>query len=77
MGSSTRTCGGCRGGSVDRRRRIVCWLQIATALGIALYWAGFFLLGAVPENPPEAYLAFERAFPLPDAVLALCLLAGG
>jgi hypothetical protein len=49
-------------------------LQIITAFGILLFWAGFFTVGLAPDNPPPCYFAFEHAFPLPDTILAITLL---
>jgi hypothetical protein len=60
-----------------RTRRLVSILQIATALGIAVFWSAFFLWDLAPENSPECYLPFERAFPLADILLAAALLAAG
>jgi len=51
--------------------------EIATGLGILLFWAAFFTIGLVPANAPPCYLAFEHSFPLPDGVLAAGLLAAG
>jgi hypothetical protein len=56
---------------------VIAILQIITALGIVLFWAGFFTIGLAPDNPPPCYLAFEHAFPLPDTVLAIALLCSG
>jgi len=40
------------------------------------YWVVFFTSGDVQVRSDEVYLAFERAFPLADAWMALCALAG-
>jgi len=50
-------------------------LEIVTAVGLILFWIGFFTVGMAPENPPECYFAYEHAFPLPDILLATVLLA--
>jgi len=50
-------------------------LEIVTAVGLILFWIGFFTVGMAPENPPECYFAYEHAFPLPDLLLAIALLA--
>ena len=52
-------------------------LSLITAVGLLLFWIGFFTVGLAPENPPACYFAYEHSFPLPDTVLALVLLAGG
>jgi hypothetical protein len=50
---------------------------MATGVGIIVFWVMFFTVGLAPANPPTCYFAFEHAFPLPDAVLAIGLLAAG
>ena len=50
-------------------------LEIITAAGLILFWIGFFTVGMAPESPPECYFAYEHAFPLPDLLLAIALLA--
>jgi len=52
-------------------------LQIITALGLILFWIGFFTIGLAPENAPECYFAYEHSFPLPDIILALAMIASG
>jgi hypothetical protein len=52
-------------------------LQIITAVGLILFWLGFFTIGLAPEKAPECYFAYEHAFPLPDLLLAAALLAAG
>ena len=51
--------------------------ELATAVGLFLFWIAFFTIGLAPAHPPPGYLAFEHAFPVPDIVLALTLLAAG
>lgn len=51
-------------------------LSIVTALGISLFWLGFFTVGLAPENPPACYFAYEHAFPLPDITMSLVMIAG-
>jgi hypothetical protein len=51
--------------------------EMATALGIVIFWLLFFSAGMAPEKPPPCYVAFEHAFPLADLVLSLALLAAG
>jgi hypothetical protein len=57
--------------------KTVAVLEIATAAGVLLFWLVFFTVGLAPAQPPVGYLAFEHAFPLPDSVLAVTLLAAG
>jgi len=57
--------------------RTTAVLAMVTGAGILLFWIGFFTIGLAPENPPECYLAFEHAFPLPDILLAVSLVAAG
>lgn len=47
--------------------------QIATGIGLILFWSLFFTVGLAPENPPPGYFTFEHSFPLPDLLLALAL----
>jgi hypothetical protein len=47
--------------------------QIITALGIVLFWIGFFTVGLAPETPPPCYFTFEHSFPLPDILLAFTI----
>jgi hypothetical protein len=57
--------------------KAVARAQIATGFGIIVFWILFFTVGLAPTDPPICYFAFERAFPLPDAVLAISLLTAG
>jgi hypothetical protein len=57
--------------------RLLAWLMILTGAGIALFWVAFFTFDLVPKNAPPCYLAFEHAFPPPDGLLALGLIAAG
>ena len=50
-------------------------LEMITAAGLILFWIGFFTVGMAPESAPECYFVYEHAFPLPDLVLAMVLLA--
>ena len=65
------------GKSAEHEGRTTAVLAILTGAGILLFWTGFFTVGLAPDNPPACYFAFEHAFPLPDIVLALALLASG
>jgi hypothetical protein len=51
-------------------------LAILTAVGLVLFWIGFFTVGLAPENPPAGYFAYEHSFPPPDITLAIVLLIG-
>ncbi|MBW2544678.1 MAG: hypothetical protein JRD43_04285 [Deltaproteobacteria bacterium] len=57
-----------------KKTKTIAVLQIITALGIILFWIGFFTIGLAPETPPPCYFTFEHSFPLPDILLALALL---
>jgi hypothetical protein len=62
---------------VSRYVKAVTRAQLATGFGIVVFWVLFFTVGLAPMNQPVCYFAFEHAFPLPDAVLAIGLLGGG
>jgi len=62
---------------VNRGVQTTALLQVATGIGILLFWAAFFTIGLAPQNPPECYFAYEHAFPLPDSVLAVGLVVAG
>lgn len=53
----------------------IIYLQIATGVGLILFWILFFTVGLAPENAPDSYADFERSFPVPDVILALALIA--
>ena len=63
--------------SYEKKGRTIPVLEIITAVGLILFWIGFFTVGMAPETPPECYFAYEHAFPLPDILLAMVLLASG
>ncbi len=44
--------------------------QLLTAAGLIVFWVGFFAFDLAPADAPPCYLAYERAFPVPDIVLA-------
>jgi hypothetical protein len=58
-----------------RSEKTVAVLELVTAIGIILFWVGFFTVGLAPANPPAGYFAYEHSFPPPDSVLALILIA--
>ncbi len=45
-------------------------------LATVAYWIAFFSTDYVQVRTDEVYLAFERAFPLADAWMAICALLG-
>ncbi|MBN2078935.1 MAG: hypothetical protein JW838_08210 [Spirochaetes bacterium] len=60
-----------------QQMRVIALLQLITAAGLALFWVGFFTVGLAPENAPSCYMAYERAFPLPDGILACAMAWAG
>jgi hypothetical protein len=50
-------------------------LQIATGAGLLIFWALFFTVGLAPKNAPDSYHDFEHAFPIPDGILSVALIA--
>lgn len=58
----------------ERSWKTIAVLELITALGIILFWVGFFTVGLAPENPPAGYFVYEHSFPLPDSILALALI---
>ena len=54
--------------------KIIAVLQTLTALGLILFWVGFFTIGLAPRTPPPGYFVYEHSFPLPDLILAFSLL---
>lgn len=57
--------------------RVLSIIQIATGATILVFWVLFFTVGLAPAKPPACYFAFEHAFPLPDTMLAIALMASG
>lgn len=58
---------------------IAAVLEVVLAVGIVLFWVVFFTAGEVHMSDPqlkEKYLAFESAFPVPDAYLVIVLVVG-
>jgi hypothetical protein len=54
-------------------------LELVLVVGIVLFWVDFFLADGVKISDPllkEKYLAFESAFPAPDAYLSIVLVIG-
>jgi hypothetical protein len=58
----------------ERSPKAIAVLELLTAIGIILFWVGFFTVGLAPKNPPPGYFVYEHSFPLPDSVLALGLI---
>jgi len=48
-------------------------LQVGTAIGIVVFWVTWLRTEHDPSSYPEGFLAHERAFVLPDSVLAVLL----
>lgn len=51
-------------------------LMLLAALGTLAYWLVYFTSGDTQVRSDEVYLAFENAFPLADAYMALALALG-
>ncbi len=54
-------------------------LELVLVVGIVLFWVHFFLADGGQISDPrlqEKYLAFESAFPVPDAYLSVVLIIG-
>ncbi len=56
----------------SRAITILLWL---TALGIIAYWISYFTDGTVHSTAETCYHVFERTFPAPDGMIALCAIA--
>jgi hypothetical protein len=66
--------------SLHKRIKIAAVLELVLAVGMISFWIAFFTSDLVQIDDPklrEAYLAFESAFPVPDAYLAVVLIIGG
>ncbi|HSV96164.1 MAG TPA: hypothetical protein VLM75_04425 [Spirochaetota bacterium] len=59
---------------MEKKIKTIAVLQLVMALGVILFWVGFFTVGMAPENPPPCYFAYERSFPVPDIIMALALI---
>jgi hypothetical protein len=51
-------------------------LETLTAIGMILFWLGFFTIGVAPKTPPPGYFEYERSFPLPDCFIRAKTQAG-
>jgi hypothetical protein len=63
--------------SVHGSKKMIACFEIATGLGILVFWILFFSVGLAPAHPPPGYFAFEHSFVLADSMLAVSLLAAG
>lgn len=65
--------------SADRLAKLkaIARLQIATGVGLIIFWIAFFAIGLAPTNPPPGYFEFEHSFTVPDLVLAAGLIYAG
>lgn len=55
-------------------------MELALAAGMVSFWIAFFTTDLISIDDPhlkEIYLAFESAFPVPDAYLSIVLTIGG
>lgn len=60
--------------------KIAAVLELVLAAGIVSFWIAYFSTDMVQISDPvlkEKYLAFESAFPVPDAYLSVVLVIGG
>jgi len=60
--------------------KIAAVLELVLAAGIVSFWIAYFSADMVQISDPvlkEKYLAFESAFPVPDAYLSVVLVIGG
>jgi hypothetical protein len=55
--------------------KIVQFFLWLTAIGIIAYWVSYFTDGTVHSTAEECYHIFERNFPAPDGMIALCAMA--
>lgn len=60
--------------TVDARVWIVAGLEVVAAAGILVFWISWFRQGHHEEWLPPGYVEHERAFVVPDALLATLLL---
>ena len=53
-----------------KRSGLVPVCQLVTAVGLVVFWIGFFAFDLIPDDAPACYLVYEKAFPGPDMALA-------
>ena len=58
--------------SASKTLQVLLWL---VAIGIVAYWVSYFGDGTVRLTAEDCYHIFERNFPAPDAMIALCAIA--
>ena len=59
---------------VTRGDRVHAALMRVAAVGTIAYWVAYFWFGAVQTGDDPGYVAFENAFPLADAYMAVAYL---
>ena len=59
---------------VTRGDRAHATLMRVAAVGTIVYWVAYFAFGAVQTGSDPGYVAFENAFPLADAYMAVAYL---
>ena len=59
---------------VTRGDRVHAGLMRVAAVGTIAYWVAYFWFGAVQTGDDPGYVAFENAFPLADAYMAVAYL---
>ena len=59
----------------ERKSNVLAAFEFLTAVGIILFWIGFFTVGLAPANAPACYFAYEHSFPPADLVLAVILIS--
>lgn len=59
-----------RGTILTAHDRALAFVSAGTAVGIAVFWANWFLSGAFRHEGSDCYRAFENTFPPSDLVLA-------
>jgi hypothetical protein len=67
-------------GESKKTIKMIAVIEILIAIGITSFWVAFFSNDLVSIKDPklkEIYLAFESAFPVPDAWLVTTLIIGG
>lgn len=69
--------------NIEKQTRFISWVYIGVAMGIVLFWVGFYSQLTFPIEILEpliknfdGYYAWETSFTIPDAIMALCLVIG-
>lgn len=63
--------------ALSGRTLTIARLQVATGVGLLLFWLAFFTVGLAPANPPPGYFQFEHSFTVPDIILSVALIVAG